>query len=114
MWDEWGGWYDHVPPPHLDFDGLGFRVPLLVISPFAKRGYVSHVQYEHGSILKFIEDRFGLSRLAASDTRANSPLTDCFDFTQAPRAFRPFGKPLTLEEALEMQRHESHEVPDAQ
>jgi phospholipase C len=50
MWDEWGGWYDHVKPPHVDFDGLGFRVPLLVISPYAKRGYVSHVQYEHGSI----------------------------------------------------------------
>jgi phospholipase C len=114
MWDEWGGWYDHVPPPHLDFDGLGFRVPLLVISPFAKRGYVSHVQYEHGSILKFIEDRFGLTRLAASDTRANSPQADCFDFGQAPRAFHPFGKPLTLGEALEMQRHESPQVPDAQ
>jgi phospholipase C len=114
MWDEWGGWYDHVPPPHLDFDGLGFRVPLLVISPFAKRGYVSHVRYEHGSILRFIEDRFGLSRLAASDTRANSPENDCFDFTQAPRAFHPFGRALTLEEALEMQRRESPQVPDAQ
>ncbi len=47
MWDEWGGWYDHVAPPYVDYDGLGFRVPLLVISPYAKQNYVSHVQYEH-------------------------------------------------------------------
>jgi phospholipase C len=90
MWDDWGGWYDHVPPPYVDFDGLGFRVPLVVVSPYAKQGYVSHVQYEHGSILKFVEDTFGLSRLAASDTRANSPAADCFDFTQPPRPFVPF------------------------
>jgi len=90
MWDEWGGWYDHVPPPYLDYDGLGFRVPLLVISPYAKRGYVSHVQYEHGSILRFVEDTFGLARLAASDTRANSPGPDCLDFSQPPRTFVPF------------------------
>jgi phospholipase C len=89
MWDEWGGWYDHVPPPYLDFDGLGFRVPLLVISPYAKQKYVSHVQYEHGSILRFVEDTFGLARLAASDTRANSPAADCFNFAQAPRPFVP-------------------------
>jgi phospholipase C len=90
MWDEWGGWYDHVPPPYVDYDGLGVRVPLLVISPYAKRNYVSHVQYEHGSIVKFIEDTFGLGRLAASDTRANSPGPDCLDFTKPPRAFTPF------------------------
>jgi phospholipase C len=87
MWDDYGGWYDHVPPPKLDYDGLGMRVPLLVISPYAKKGYVSHVQYEHGSILRFVEDQFGLPRLAASDARANSPETDCFDFSQAPRRF---------------------------
>ncbi len=114
MWDEWGGWYDHVPPPHLDFDGLGFRVPLLVISPFANRGYVSHVQYEHGSLLRFIEDRFGLAQMAASDQRANSPASDCFDFAQAPRTFQPFGKPLTLRQALEMRKHESAQLPDEQ
>ena len=82
MWDDWGGLYDHVPPPYEDYDGLGFRVPLIVISPYAKQDYVSHVQYEHGSILRFIEDHYGLGRLAASDTRANDPAVDCFDFTQ--------------------------------
>jgi phospholipase C len=88
MWDEWGGWYDHVPPPYVDYDGLGMRVPLLIISPYAKRGYVSHVRYEQGSILKFIEDQFGLARLAPSDMRATSPAGDCFDFSKAPRPFK--------------------------
>lgn len=114
MWDDWGGWYDHVKPPYEDFDGLGFRVPLLVISPYAKRGYVSHVQYEHGSILKFVENLFGLPRLAASDTRANSPAEDCFDFTQPPRRFHPFTRRSPLADALRMIGHESARELDAQ
>jgi phospholipase C len=88
VWDDWGGWYDHVPPPFVDYDGLGFRVPLLVVSAYAKAGVVSHKQYEFGSILKFIEDQFGLARLAASDARANSPEPYCFNFTKPPRAFK--------------------------
>ena len=90
MWDEWGGWYDHVPPPYVDYDGLGFRVPLLVVSAYAKQNHVSHVQYEHGSILRFVEDTFGLAPLAASDARATSPAADCFDFRKKPRPFSPF------------------------
>lgn len=93
MWDDWGGLYDHVPPPHVDYDGLGFRVPLVVLSAYSKQGYVSHVRYEHGSILKFAEDVFGLDRLAASDTRANSPADDCFDFSKPPHAFVPIQAP---------------------
>ena len=93
MWDDWGGLYDHVPPPHVDFDGLGFRVPLIVISPYAKHDYVSHVQYEHGSLLKFAEDVFGLNRMAASDARANSLAPDCFDFNRPPRKFVPIHAP---------------------
>jgi hypothetical protein len=100
MWDEWGGWYDHVQPPYVDYDGLGLRVPLLVISPYAKKGHVSHVQYEHGSILRFIEDEFGLGRLTASDARANSPAADCFDFTRPPRSFDPFKTRLTPEDFI--------------
>jgi phospholipase C len=94
MWDDYGGWYDHVPPPLEDYDGLGIRVPLLAVSAYAKAGYVSHVQYEHGSILKFVEDVFGLAPLAASDARANSPEDDCFDFNQPPRAFKKIQAPL--------------------
>ncbi len=91
FWDDPGGLYDPVPPPYSDNDGLGFRLPLLIISPYAKPGWVSQVQYEHGSILKFIEDRFGLMRLTkrGSDMRANSPEKDCFDFSKPPRKFVP-------------------------
>ncbi len=62
FWDEWGGWYDHVAPPYVDFDGLGFRVPMLIISPYAKHNYVSHVQYEESSMLRFAEDESGCRR----------------------------------------------------
>jgi len=89
IWDDYGGWYDQAPPAFVDYDGLSFRIPMLVISAYAKQGYVSHVHYEHGSILKFVENTFGLARLAASDKRANSPGQDCFNFTLPPRKFVP-------------------------
>ncbi|MBV8198109.1 MAG: acid phosphatase, partial [Candidatus Eremiobacteraeota bacterium] len=94
MWDDWGGTYDHVPPPYEDYDGLGFRVPLLIISPYAHQNYVSHVQYETSSVLRFVEDLYGLGQLAASDTRANNPAYDCFDFSQEPRPFVKISAPL--------------------
>jgi phospholipase C len=90
LWDDWGGWFDPVPPPYEDYDGLGFRIPLLMISPYAKKGYVTHVQYETSSVLKFMENNFGLAPLAASDTRAADPTGDAFDLTQKPRKFKPF------------------------
>jgi phospholipase C len=93
QWDDWGGLYDPVPPPYADYDGLGFRVPLLVISPYARRDQVSHVQYETASVLRFAEDLFGLGQLAAADRRATSPAADCFDFTQKARAFVPIKAP---------------------
>jgi phospholipase C len=93
QWDDWGGLYDHVPPAHLDRDSLGFRVPLIVISPYAKQNYVSHVHYETTSVLRFAEDLFGLDQLAAADRRAASPAQDCFDFSQAPRQFEKIVAP---------------------
>lgn len=87
FWDDYGGWYDHVPPQVVDYDGLGIRVPMLVVSAYSKRGCVSHVRYEHGTILKFVEDQWGLARLSASDARANPIGTDCFQFSKAPRPF---------------------------
>ncbi|MFZ0032330.1 MAG: alkaline phosphatase family protein [Candidatus Cybelea sp.] len=89
FWDDPGGWYDPVAPKYVDNDGLGFRLPLLIISPYAKQGFVSHTHYEHGSILKFVEDRFGLPRMEASDSRANSPAKYAFDFSKGPRKFVP-------------------------
>ncbi len=93
FWDDYGGWFDPVPPKYVDYDGLGMRIPMLIISPYAKQGYVSHVHYEHGSILRFIEDQFHLKRLAASDRRAISPAKDAFDFTKPPRKFVQFQSP---------------------
>jgi phospholipase C len=88
FWDDYGGWYDPEPPAYADYDGLGLRIPMIVVSPYAKKGFVSHVHYEHGSILKFAEDTFGLGRLAASDARATSPAQDCFNFNKPPRSFK--------------------------
>jgi len=94
QWDDWGGLYDHVAPAYENRDSLGFRVPLLVISPYAKKGYVSHVHYETASVLRFAEDLYGLDQLAPADRRANSPAGDCFDFSQAPRPFLKIEAPL--------------------
>jgi phospholipase C len=88
VWDDWGGWYDHVAPPQLDRMGLGFRVPLIVISPYARRGYVSHAQHEFGSILKFTEEAFALPSLGTTDERSDN-LADCFDYAQKPAPFVP-------------------------
>jgi phospholipase C len=82
-WDDFGGFYDHVPPPDLDVYGLGPRVPLLIISPYAKAGYISHTQYEFASVLKFIEERFNLPALGPRDRAAND-MTDSFNFSQKP------------------------------
>jgi phospholipase C len=90
IWDDWGGFFDPVAPIYLDYDGSGFRIPLIAISPYAKQGYVSHVQYESSSVLRFMEDNFGLAPLAASDSRAADPANDFFDFSQNPRTFTPF------------------------
>ncbi len=94
-WDDWGGWYDHVKPPMYNSYELGLRVPLLVISPYAKHSYVSHRQHEFGSILKFIEKTFGLGSLKTTDARSDD-LADCFNFNQPPRKFQhihaPFGR----------------------
>jgi phospholipase C len=112
QWDDWGGLYDPVPPPFRDYDGLGFRVPLLVISPYAKKNYVSHVQYETASVLRFAEDLFGLGRLGAADSRATSPTADCFDFTRRARGFvpikAPYGRNFFLHQKLD------YRMPDTQ
>jgi phospholipase C len=94
QWDDWGGLYDHVPPPYKDRDSLGFRVPLIMISPYVKRDYVSHVPYETASVLRFAEDLYGLGQLAPADKRATSPAADCFDFTQKPLPFVKIKAPL--------------------
>jgi len=91
IWDDWGGWYDPGAPIYKDYDGTGFRIPLIMISPYAKPQQVTHIQYETASILRFAEDLFNVAPLAAADSRAADPAYDpAFDFSQAPRAFVPF------------------------
>jgi phospholipase C len=84
-WDDFGGFYDHVPPPTLDQFGLGPRVPFLIVSPYAKPGHVSHTVVEHASVLKTIEERFGLPPLTNRDATVHD-LNDAFNFQQAPLA----------------------------
>lgn len=105
-WDDWGGWYDHVAPKVIN-DGTswgsgyvyGFRVPLIVVSPYAKAGYISHATHDFGSILKFIEETFGLSSLGYADVRADD-LSDCFNFSQAPIKFQTIAAPLSAQDFL--------------
>jgi phospholipase C len=109
VWDDWGGWYDHVAPTQLDAMGLGFRVPLIVVSPYARPGYVSHVNHEFASILKFTEESFGLPSLNQSDIRADD-LADCFNFTQPPLQYLPVST--TLRPAFFIHQKPSKEPPD--
>jgi phospholipase C len=88
LWDDWGGWYDSAPPAQISYTSLGFRVPMIVISPFAKHGFVSHTHYQFGSVLKLVEETFGLGSLGTTDATAPS-MEDVFDFTQAPNKFEP-------------------------
>lgn len=115
VWDEWGGFYDDAVPPQKDFRGLGIRVPCLIISPYARRGYVSHTQYEYGSILKFAEELFNLEPLGPTssgytDTRATS-IIDSFDFTQSPTPFKAISAPYPPSTFLNAA--ESHDPPDS-
>src|SRR6476469_2470817 len=82
-WDDFGGFYDHAPPPGVDKFGLAPRVPLLIISPYARSGHVSHTNYEFSSVLKFIEYRFNLSPMTQRDASASN-MTDSFAFLQTP------------------------------
>ncbi len=99
-WDDWGGWYDHVAPPSpigrpFGYYELGFRVPLLVVSPYTPAGYISRPRHDFGSTLRFVEKVFGLGRIPPgnfADARADD-LADFFDFNAAPRPFEPIRAP---------------------
>ena len=91
-WDDWGGWYDHVAPTIFDSYEYGFRVPLIVVSPYAKQGYVSKVTHDFGSILKFTEEVYNLPSLGYADSRADD-FSDCFQFDAKPHEFRTIQAP---------------------
>jgi phospholipase C len=114
-YDEWGGFFDHVLPPvapvpaatriagiaeGIDvndplFGLVGFRTPNLIVSPFARRGYISSQQFDHTSILKMIEWRFGLTPLTIRDQTANN-LAEVLDFTQSNLAFNSYAVPTVV------------------
>jgi phospholipase C len=94
VWDDWGGWYDHVAPAQISVQSLGMRVPLIAISPYAKANYVSHVSYETAGLLKFAETVFGVSALTQADARAVD-FSDMFDFGQSPRSYSSIRKHLS-------------------
>ena len=106
-WDDWGGWYDHVAPPKVLIDCAqwgcgyvyGFRVPLLVVSAYAKAGYISPVQHDFGSILKYIEGVFSLPSLGFADAAADD-LSDCFNYNQTPLTFRTIPSALKAQDFL--------------
>jgi len=110
-WDDWGGWYDHVPPPQVINDGTslgsgyvdGFRVPLIVVSPYAKAAHVSHVNHDFGSILKFIEEIYGLPSLGYAAARADD-LSDCFNFNQTRLTFQAIPAAVSAEQFLNDRR----------
>ncbi|MGZ3496873.1 MAG: alkaline phosphatase family protein [Vulcanimicrobiaceae bacterium] len=108
VWDDWGGWYDHVAPPQIDRMGLGFRVPLIIISPWVKHHYISHVQHEFGSIVKFSELAFDLPSLHTTDDRADA-FRDCFDFTKPPARFHPIA---TMRQAAYFEHQYADEPAD--
>jgi phospholipase C len=86
-WDDYGGFYDHVSPPQVDAYGEGFRVPTLVISPYAKHGYVDSTPYEFGSLLSLVESNFNVPKLGTRDTVGPglNNMMNSFDFNQNPQ-----------------------------
>jgi phospholipase C len=96
-YDDWGGWYDHVKPRTFNAFEAGFRMPLVIDSPYAKRGYVSHKPHYIGSLLHFIEANWNLGSLGTSDARSDA-LEDCFDYAQSPVRYLPVaaGDPLAV------------------
>ena len=84
-YDDWGGWYDHVAPPQVDQYGYGFRVPALLVSPYSMRGKINSTTLDFTSVLKFIEENWGVAPLSTRDGSATS-IVSAFDFTSPPRA----------------------------
>ena len=103
-WDDWGGWYDHVAPPQVLVNCTqwgcgyvyGFRVPLIVISPYVRASFISKQPHDFGSILKFVETTFSLPSLGYADVPADD-FSDCFDFNQTPLTFKTIQAPFNAQ-----------------
>ena len=104
LYDDWGGWYDHVTPPQVDKNGYGMRVPAILVSAYAKRGHIDHTLLDFTSVLKFIEENWNVKPVAARDAQAKSFMS-AFDFSTSPRApvFIPFER-VVKEQRIEPRR----------
>ena len=112
VWDDWGGFYDHVPPPR-PFNwqgGPGFRVPMLIVSPYVK-AHVEHTVYQFGSVLRFIENNWGLGTLGRNDAHSTS-IGTAFDFNMKPRTFHKIPSKYPVDYFLHQQP--SGLVPDTE
>jgi phospholipase C len=105
-WDEWGGWYDHQPAIFLDYPQggyqLGFRVPLLFVSAFTPVQYVNNEQQDFGSIIRFVEQNYGIAEgaLTFADSRSATDLTSFYDLTQVPRPFVSIASPRSADDII--------------
>jgi phospholipase C len=110
VWDDWGGFYDNEGAASaLMYGGPGERVPAIVVSPYAKPGYISATNYQFGSILKYIENNWNLGSLDTTDKTSNS-IIDCFDYSQTPITFQPIAS--SLGRAYFMHEKRSPRAPD--
>ena len=99
LWDDWGGWYDHQAPqlrpqPQNDYE-LGFRVPMMVVSAYTPAAYIDNTRYDFGSLVRFIEQNFGLQEgvLGFADARVQNDLTSFFNAAEGPRTFKSIYSP---------------------
>ena len=104
LYDDWGGWFDHVSPPQVDTYGYGFRVPGLLVSPYDRIGYIDNTELDFTSVLKFIEENWNIAPLAERDTNAKNFLS-AFDFKQTPR--KPEFLPITRVSAATVKKDPS-------
>ena len=92
VWDDWGGWYDHVPPPQLDYAGLGFRVPMILVSPYAKQGYISHTQYEIRQRRENSSRTPGISDVSVRPTNGLTASTTCSTSVSLRASSHPYSR----------------------
>jgi len=104
VWDDWGGLYDNLNPKQVGYGGLGERVPALIISPYARAGFISPTYYQFGSILKYVEDNWNLGSLGTSDAKSKS-IINCFDYSQTPITFKPIASERSKEYFLHRKGH---------
>jgi phospholipase C len=109
VWDDWGGFYDNKMATLKGYGGPGERVPAIIVSPYARAGYISKTNYQFGSILKYIEQNWHLGSLKTTDATSKS-LLDCFDYKQSPIQFQPITT--TLGPKYFLHEKHSYQPPD--